>query len=119
IKVVVSSSAGNDDLDTRIKDCCVDGVVPPQRMANGAVVAGFHVWQGIEQVEAADVIPDSFHSAAGIAEGFEVRLIFGHCWVSGGEDDAAPLGKFMTIIAVVFPSQAHCYLCAQFPLRRL
>src|SRR4051794_9693835 len=66
------AAACDDGFQSRLKDGGEQGVVPAERMADDADVVGIDVAERFEQINGADVVPDSFHGAA-----FVERLVGG------------------------------------------
>src|SRR5437868_4914699 len=77
IRERVEAATGDDHFDAWIKYGGEYGVVSAQRMANRAELPALDERQRFEQIESADVVPNSLHRAALVAERLEVRLIIG------------------------------------------
>ena len=115
----VEAATGDYDLDARVKDGGVDGVVPAQRMADGAELPLAHEGQRFEQIQPADVVPDGFHGAALVAERLEVGLVVGHDGIGRREHHVTALGQVTAVGAVVGAELLHDYAVAVFHVGRV
>ena len=68
VAIRVEAAARDDDLDAVVEDRGVNRVMSAEGMANHAEASVFHLREGFEQIEAAEVVPDRLHRAACIAE---------------------------------------------------
>lgn len=96
----IEAATGDDDLDAGVEHGGVDGVVSAEGMADRAERAAFHEGERFEEIEAAHIVPDGFHGAALVTEGFEIGLVIGHERIGGREDDVAAFGEFDAVTAV-------------------
>jgi hypothetical protein len=92
--------------------------VAAERVADGGVaVRVIHERQRFEVVEAAQVVPDGLHRAAGHVQRFQIRLIVRQQRIARRERHEAALGQFGRILAVRFAAESHDDLEADFVLR--
>lgn len=114
----VKAATGDDDLQTGVEQGGEDAVMPAEGVADGGkAVVFFDFGHGLEEIDAADVVPDGFHGAAGEAEGLEVWLIVREEWVAGGEGDVAALGELGGVLTMGLSAEADDDFVADFVFR--
>ena len=76
-------------------------------MADDADPRTDHLGEAREQIDAAEIVPDGLHAAAGVAAVgcLEVVGVFAERWVIGDEADKSPLGQFMGVVEIGEPPQ--------------